>query len=63
MGRRPDLIRALVVVFVLGLAVTGVSSIWHARQQQEQAKATQPVRHDHQRQVLAGVFQNGYPRD
>ncbi len=63
MGRRPDLIRALVVVFVLGLAVTGVSSIWHARQQhQEQAKATRPVQH-HQQQVVASAFQSDYPRD
>lgn len=62
MGRRPDLIRALVVIFVLGLAVTGLSTAWHSRQHQDnQVKAVKPVHHQ---QVVASVFRSSFdPRD
>ena len=62
MGRRPDLIRALMVIFVLGLAVTGLTTAWHSRQHQDnQVKAATPI---HNRQVVASVVHSSFdPRD
>lgn len=65
MGRRPDLIRVLIVVFAVGLGVTGVSSLWqdHMEHRSEQAQQAPVVHKNAQHQVVASAFQNNYPRD